>query len=304
MDKFLEMKTFAAVVDGGSFVQAADALGMSKPTVSRYVADLEQRLGVRLLQRTTRKLSLTGEGRAFYGRCKVVLADVATAEEEITSKSVAVKGLVRINVPVSFGLLELAPRWPAFMAKYPDVELDITLADRVVDLVEEGYDLAVRIARLPNSSLVSRTLASSHMVLCASPGYLKKHGKPRHPTELSKHAVLSYSLLATGDQWEFDGPEGKVTTTVKPILRTNSGDTCIAAARKHRGIVFQPSFMVSADLQSGALVELMPHYRSLEFGIYAVYPTRQHVSPKVRALIDFLAKEFAGVKWCQDAQAK
>ena len=299
MDKFLEMKTFAAVVDGGSFVQAADLLGMSKPTVSRYVADLELRLGVRLLQRTTRKLSLTEEGRAFYGRCKTVLADVELAEEEITSKSVAIKGLVRVNVPVSFGLLELAPLWPGFMAQYPDVVLDITLADRVVDLVEEGYDLAVRIARLPNSSLVSRQLASARMVLCASPGYLRKHGKPKHPSDLTQHAVMSYSLLATGDQWEFEGPEGKVAVTVKPVMRTNSGDTCIAAARMHRGVVFQPSFMVSADLQSGALVELMPQYRSLEFGIYAVYPTRQHVSPKVRALIDFLAKTMKGANWCE-----
>ena len=295
MDKFLEMKTFAAVVDGGSFVQAADALAMSKPAVSRHVAELEQRLGVRLLQRTTRKLSLTEEGRLFYGRCKTVLADVEVAEEEITAKSVAVKGLVRVNVPISFGLWELAPLWPDFMTKFPDVELDITFADRMVDLVEEGYDLAVRIARLPNSSLVSRKLASTRLVLCASPGYLKKHGKPKHPSELANHTVLSYSLLATGDNWNFNGPEGAVSVTVKPIMRTNSGDTCIAAARKHKGVVLQPSFMVNSDLQSGALVELMPSYRSIEFGIFAVYPTRQYVSPKVRALIDFLAKALKDV---------
>lgn len=299
MDKFLEMKTFAAVVDGGSFVHAADALEMSKPTVSRYVSDLEQRLGVRLLQRTTRKLSLTEEGRAFYGRCKTVLADVEVAEAEITSQSVAVKGVIKVNVPVSFGLLELAPLWPEFMTRYPQVTLDITLADRMVDLVEEGYDLAVRIARLPNSSLVSRKLATTRMVLCAAPGYLKKHGTPRHPSELTAHAVLSYSLLATGDQWEFNGPEGTpVTVTVKPVMRTNSGDTCIAAARKGKGIVFQPSFMVNSDLRSGTLIELMPQFRALEFGIYAIYPTRQHVSQKVRAMIDFLAKALADASWC------
>ncbi|MEY4883858.1 MAG: hypothetical protein RIS34_1712 [Pseudomonadota bacterium] len=295
MDKFLEMKTFAAVVDGGSFVQAADALDMSKPAVSRHVAELEQRLGVRLLQRTTRKLSLTEEGRQFYGRCKTVLADVEVAEEEITSQSIAVKGLIKVNVPVSFGLWELAPLWPDFMAKFPDVELDITLADRIVDLVEEGYDIAVRIAHLPNSSLVSRKLASTRLVLCASPAYLKKHGKPKHPSELAEHAVLSYRLLATGDQWNFEGPEGSVSVTVKPVMRTNSGDTCIAAARKSKGVVLQPSFLVNADLQSGALVELMPSYRSIEFGIFAVYPTRQYVSPKVRALIDFLAQALKSV---------
>lgn len=290
MDKFLEMKTFAAVVDAGSFVQAADALSLSKPAVSRHVAELEQRLGVRLLHRTTRKLSLTEEGRLFYGRCKTLLADVEVAEEEITSQSVAVKGLIKVNVPVSYGLLQLAPLWPEFMARYPEIEMDITLADRMVDLVEEGFDLAVRIARLPNSSLVSRKLAATRLVLCASPGYLKKHGQPLHPSELLQHAVLSYSLLASGDQWNFEGPEGSVAVTVKPVMRTNSGDTCIAAARKHQGVVLQPSFMVDADLHSGALVELMPQYRSIEFGIFAVYPTRQYVSPKVRALIDFLAR--------------
>ena len=295
MDKFLEMKTFAAVVDGGSFVHAADTLNLSKPAVSRHVAELEQRLGVRLLQRTTRKLSLTEEGRLFYGRCKSVLADVEVAEEEITAKSVAVKGLIKVNVPISFGLWELAPLWPDFMSKFPEVELDITFADRMVDLVEEGYDMAVRIARLPNSSLVSRKLASTRLVLCASPAYLKKHGKPKHPSELANHAVLSYSLLATGDQWNFNGPDGAVSVTVKPIMRTNNGDTCIAAARKHKGVVLQPSFMVNSDLQSGALVELMPTYRSIEFGIYAVYPTRQYVSPKVRALIDFLVKALKNV---------
>jgi len=242
MDKFLEMRAFTAVVDAGSFVQAAEALQMSKPTVSRYLADLEQRLGVRLLQRTTRKLSLTEEGRAFYGRCKAVLADLEVAEAEVTARSVVVNGLIKINVPVSFGLQHLAPLWPAFMDKYPDVLLDISLADRVVDLVEEGYDMAVRIARLPSSSLVSKKLASTRLVVCASPGYLRAHGEPKHPSELAQHAVLAYSLLATGDLWEFDGPEGKLSVNVNPVLRTNSGDTCRMAALKDRGVVLQPSF--------------------------------------------------------------
>jgi len=297
MDKFLEIQTYAAVVDLGSFVKAADVLEMSKPTVSRYVSDLEERLGVRLLQRTTRKLSLTEEGRSFYARCKAVLADVQAVESEITSKSLVVNGLIKINVPVSFGLLELAPRWADFMSKYPELTLDITLSDRMVDLVEEGFDLAVRIASLPSSSLISRKLASTKMVLCASPTYIKKHGKPKHPSDLANHAVLSYSLLATGDTWEFDGKEGKVKVNVRPIMRSNSGDTCVAAARKHKGIIGQPSFMVSEDLKRGTLVELIPQFRLPEFGIYALYPSRQYVSPKVRALINFLAKEMEGVAW-------
>ena len=300
MDKFLEMKTFAAVVDAGSFVQAADALEMSKPAVSRHVADLEQRLGVRLLHRTTRKLSLTEEGRAFYGRCQTVLADLEVAEAEVTAKSIVINGLIKINVPVSFGLLHLAPLWPDFMSKYPDVLLDVTLADRMVDLVEEGYDMAVRIGDLQSSSLVSKKLASTRMMLCASPGYLKRHGQPRHPSELVDHTVLTYSLLATGDHWEFDGPVGKVSVTVTPSMRTNSGDTCRIAALNDKGVILQPSFMVGDDLRSGALVELVPEYRAREFGVYAVYPTRQYVSPKVRALMDFLSEAMQGVSWCNE----
>lgn len=297
MDKFGEMRTFAAVVDAGSFVQAADALDLSKAAVSRHVADLEQRLGVRLLQRTTRKLSLTEEGGAFYGRCKSLLAELEEAEAEITSKSVEASGLVKINVPVSFGLLHLAPLWPAFMAKHPKVSLDVTVSDRMVDLVEEGYDMAIRIARLPSSSLVSRKLAASRLILCASPAYLRKHSKPKHPSELANHAVLSYSLLVMGEQWEFEGPEGNVTVAVKPVLRTNSGDICRAAALKHQGVILQPSFIVGDDLRKGTLVELMPKYRSLEFGIYAIYPSRRYVSPKVRVLIDFLSSAMHGVSW-------
>jgi DNA-binding transcriptional LysR family regulator len=297
MDKFQEMKAFVAVVDAGSFVLAADTLGMSKPTVSRLLADLERRLAVRLLQRTTRKLSLTEAGRNFYARCKSLLGDVELAEAEVSSTSVVVKGQIRVNVPVSFGLQELAPLWPVFMRAFPDVALDITLADRMVDLVEEGYDLAVRIAALPNSTLVSRKLAATRLVLCAAPGYLRRHGTPQHPSDLTAHAVLSYSLLATGDQWEFDGADGKTRVLVKPVLRTNSGDTCIAAARENQGIVLQPSFMVSQYVRAGALVELLPEYRSREFGIYAVYPSRQHVSSKVRALIDFLSVQLAAARW-------
>ena len=297
MDKFLEMQTFASVVDAGSFVRAAESLDMSKAAVSRYVADLEERLGVRLLHRTTRKLSLTEEGRAFHVRCKVLLGELEEAESEITASSAQASGLVKINVPVTFGIMYLAPLWSDFMAANPRVTLDVTLSDRVVDLVEEGYDLAVRIGSLPNSSLISRKLASTRMVLCASPAYLKKHGHPKHPADIAEHTVLAYSLLAMGDHWELEGPPGKVKVLVHPVMRTNSGDTCRAAALKHQGIILQPSFLVEEDLRSGALVEFMPQYRSAEFGIYAVYPSRQYVSAKVRLLIEFLAKALGNATW-------
>ena len=292
MDRFFEMQTFAAVVDAGSFVKAADALGVSKAAVSRYVGDLEARLGVRLLHRTTRRLSLTGEGQVFYARSKELLAGVDEAEAEITSRSGAASGLLRINAPVTFGIRHLAPLWGLFRARYPNVTLDVTLADRVVDLVEEGYDVAIRIATLPSSTLISKRLATTRMVLCASPDYLKAHGAPRRPAELTAHAVISYSYWSTRDEWHFDGPQGHVSVKTQPCLHTNSGDTCRAAALAHQGIILQPTFLVGDDLAAGTLVELMPEFRSIELGIYAIYPTRKHVSPKVRALIDFLAEHF------------
>lgn len=297
MDRFTEMQAFAAVVDAGSFVRAADALQVSKTAVSRLVGDLEARLGVRLLHRTTRRLSLTVEGEVFHARCKELLADVEEAEAEVTARADEAVGLLRLNVPVSFGLLHLAPLWPAFLQQHPKVTLDVTLADRIVDLVEEGYDLAVRIARLPASSLVSRKLGSTRLVLCASPEYLRRHGTPSHPDQIAQHTVFAYTLLASGDTWNFEGPQGPVSVKVTPRMRSNSGDTCCAAALQHQGIVLQPSFMVGAHLRSGALVEVLPDHRSIELGVYAVYASRKHLTPKVRVLIDYLAEAFRTRDW-------
>lgn len=291
------MTVFTAVVDAGSFVGAAEALGLSRAAVSRLVGELESRLGVRLLHRTTRRLSLTDEGRIFHLRCKAVLAELDEAEAEVSARSGAARGLLKLNVPVTFGLLHLAPLWSEFMARHPGVVLDITLSDRVVDLVEEGYDMAVRIGRLASSSLIGRQLSSTRMVLCASPGYLAAHGAPRHPRDLADHAVISYSLFSMGEQWEFEGPDGAVSVKVEPRMRTNSGDTCRQAALHDSGIVLQPSFLVGEDVEAGRLVELMPEYRSIELGIYAVYASRQHVSPKVRLLIDHLQRALAGRRW-------
>lgn len=297
MDKFQEMRAFVAVVDAGSFVRAADALDLSKTAVSRLVSELEARLGTRLLQRTTRKLSLTPEGEVFHERCRQLLDGVSEAEAELSAHAGEAIGQLRLNVPVSFGLLHLAPLWPAFMALHPKVVLEVTLSDRLVDLVDEGYDLAVRISRLQASSLVSRQLTSTRLILCASPQYLKRHGAPQHPLDIAQHSVIAYSLLSKGDQWEFMGPEGPVGVKVRPRMYTNSGDTCCAAALHHQGIVLQPSFLVATHLASGALVELLPQYRSMELGVYAVYPSRKHLTPKVRVLIDFLVQAFRMRAW-------
>lgn len=252
---------------------------------------------MRLLHRTTRKLSLTQEGEVFYARCRELLGAVAEAEAEVSERSGQALGGLKVSAPVSFGVMHLAGLWAGFMAAHPNVALDVTLSDRMVDLVEEGFDVAVRIARLPSSSLVSRKLSSTRMVLCASPQYLKDHGIPEHPSELARHQVLAYTLLATGESWTFDGPQGPLSVRVTPRLHSNSGDTCRAAALGHQGIILQPTFLVGNDLRSGRLVEVLPEYRSIELGIYALYPTRKHVLPKVRLLIDYLVQSFADAPW-------
>jgi DNA-binding transcriptional LysR family regulator len=297
MDRFQEMKVFSAVVEAGSFTGASDVLDMSKAAVSRHVAELEERLGVRLLHRTTRKLSPTTEGEIFHARCRELLDNLDEAEAEITSRSGEASGLLKVNVPVTFGLMHLAPLWPALLARHPKLELDITLSDRVADVVEEGFDLAVRIGQLPASSLISRKLASTRMVLCASPGYLQRRGEPAHPDQLPQHDVISYSLFSSGENWSFTGPDGQASVKVAPRVRTNSGDTCRAAALQHQGVVLQPTFIVGEDLAQGTLREIMTGYRSIELGVYAVYPTRKFVSPKVRLLIDFLVEAFAAPAW-------
>ncbi|MEY2892609.1 MAG: HTH-type transcriptional regulator DmlR [Pseudomonadota bacterium] len=297
MDRFLEMQAFVAVVDAGSFVRGADALQMSKSVVSRLVGELETRLGVRLLQRTTRRLSLTREGELFHDRCRDLLSGLVDAEVEVTQHAGDVKGELRVSAPVTFGLMHLAPLWPRFMDEHPNLLLDVTHGDRLVDLVDEGYDVAVRIARLPSSSLVSRRLAATRLILCASPQYLRERAAVRHPADLAAHPVFSFKLLATGEHWHFEGPEGAVVVKVNPRMRSSSGEACCVAALAHKGLILQPSFLVGEHLASGALVEVLPAYRSTELGIYAVYPSRKQLAPKVRRMVDFLAVAFAQPVW-------
>ncbi|ANF58338.1 LysR family transcriptional regulator [Halotalea alkalilenta] len=299
MDLLQAMKTFTAVVEAGSFVGAMESTDLSKPAISRHVAELEQHLGTRLLQRTTRRLSLTSEGQAYYQRCKEILLAVQEAEAEVGCSSLQVQGPLRIGAPQTFGALHLAALWGRFAAENPQVSLDIVLSDRVVDLVEEGYDLVIRIARLSDSSLVSRPLARTRMVLCASPAYIAKHGAPTHPHELARHDVVSYSYWSSRDVWSFQGPAGEVTVRTRSRIHANNGDTCRAAALAHQGIILQPDFLVHEDLRSGALVELMPDFHAAELGIFAVYPTRKQLPLKVRRLVDFLVDALRTPPWAQ-----
>jgi DNA-binding transcriptional LysR family regulator len=296
------MSSFVAVVDAGSFVAAADATGLSKAAVSRHVAELEQRLGTRLLQRTTRRLSVTTEGVAFYSRCRELLTAIDEAESELSATGNEASGQIRVNAPLTFGVLHLAPLWGRFMDQNPKVSLDVTLADRVVDLVEEGYDVAVRISTMTSSTLISRKLATTRLFLCASPAYLERRGIPRHPQELTAHRVIAYSYLTTRDEWQFTGPHGAVSVRVRACLHTNNGDTCRLAALDGQGIVLQPDFLVGEDLGRGTLVELMSDYRAIELGIYAIYPSRKYLPLKIRRLVDFLAEALRAPPWAIPAR--
>jgi DNA-binding transcriptional LysR family regulator len=297
MSKLQQMSSFVAVVEAGSFVGAAHATGASKAAVSRHVSELEQRLGIRLLHRTTRRLSLTEEGRMFFERAKELLESIDEAESRLTQRTGEARGVLRINAPVTFGALHLAPLWGPFADSNPKVSLDITLSDRVVDVVDEGCDLAIRITAIADSTLVTRKLASTRMVLCASPGYLARSGTPAHPHDLARHTVISYTYWSTRDEWQFSGPDGPVTVHVTSRIHTNNGDTCRRAALAHHGVILQPDFIVGPDLRRGDLVELMPDYRAIEVGIYAVYASRRNLPLKTRHLIDYLADALRAPSW-------
>lgn len=298
MDRYREMETFMAVVEAGSFVAAAEKLRISKSVASRIIQDLEIRLDGRLLQRTTRKLSLTDIGQAYYQRCKHILEEIEVAESAVGKDRDAVIGLLKVSAPLTFGAKYLAQYWGEFLKRHPSVELDLTLLDRRVDLVGEGYDLAIRIApQQEDSSLVSRKLASSRMVMCAAPQYLEKYGTPQTLEEIARHEFIGYSYLPTGDVWKFKSRETTEGLRVNPRLRVNNGDTCRSVALQGLGIIVQPSFIISDDLSAGNLVEILPEWYAEERGIYAVYPTRQHLSGKVRALVDYLADKLKQEKW-------
>jgi DNA-binding transcriptional LysR family regulator len=297
MDRALEMLVFCTVVEKSSFVGACEPLEMSKAAISRYVSGLEERLGARLLHRTTRRLALTEEGRQFYHQAKEVLAMMDAAEEAVSSAAPEPTGVLRVNAPVSFGITHLGPIWADFMQAYPKVELDISLNDRLVDLVEEGFDAAVRIARMENSSLIGRRLASTRMRLCASPAYLERHPPVLTLADLTHHGVVAYTNFASGNDWLFEGPDGPESVRTRSVVRCNNGDTCRSIALAGGGISLQPSFMVAKDLHAGTLLEILPDYRSIELGVYVVYPSRKHLPPKVRALVHFLGERFAQPEW-------
>lgn len=298
IDLLAAMKTYVAVVDGGSFAEAADRLGVSRAMVSKQIQKLEEHLGTRLMNRTTRRLSVTETGRAFYERSVQILGDVDEAEHVAGDMTRMPQGVLRISIPLSYGQHRLAGIIGDYTQAYPAVRLDIALSDRKVDLVEDGFDLAIRIGAQPQQDLIARKLGGVHSVVCASPAYLARRGTPLQPTDLARHACLDYTLSATGADWRLQQVGGTaglapVSVPVSGPIRADNGDLIRLAALSGAGIVFQPHFIVGADLAAGRLVHLLPAWQSAELGVYAVYPSRKHLSAKVRTFVDFLVAALA-----------
>jgi DNA-binding transcriptional LysR family regulator len=292
MDRLDDMLAFIAVVDCHSFSAAAERLGVSKSVMSRRLSDLENRLGARLLNRTTRRLSLTEVGQAFYERCSRIVADLDEAERAVADLYAAPRGRLRINAPVSFGVMHLAPAIATFLADHPAIEIDIDLNDRTVDLVNEGYDLAIRIGRLRDSSLIARRLSPSRRVVCASPAYLQRRGMPGTPDDLARHDCLIYTNIPLAEQWQF-AIDGEVRPVrVSGRLHASNGDLLRAAAVAGLGIAVLPTFLVGDLLASGALCCLPFAGPVPDAAVHAIYPQSRHLSPKVRVFVDFLASRF------------
>lgn len=279
------MSAYVRVAELGSYTRAAEALDLSRTRVSRLVMELENHLGVRLLQRTTRRLHLTEAGESYLARAQGILQALEEAEAELGAGSTEVCGRLRVNGPMSFGTRFLSPPITRFMVAHPALQVRLDLNDRRVDLLEEGYDLAIRIGELPDSSLVARRLARSHMLLCASPDYLTRFGEPRSLAELAEHRCLRYRT-ASGTDWQLDGQR----LTVHGPLESNNGDVLTQAAEAGLGIAHQPSFLITESIKSGRLVPLLIEEASVFIDIYGVYPARHHLPAKVERLLDFLAE--------------
>lgn len=291
LDRITGLRVFQRVSSLGSLSAAARALSMSQTMATKHMAALELRLGVRLLHRTTRKLTLTDAGRSYLQSVERILADLDEADSAISLDTIEARGMLKLNAPVSFGIRVMAPLLPELLRAYPALSIDLGLADRQVDLVEEGWDLAIRIGTLTDSTLVARRLAPCPMVVCAAPAYLAARGSPRRISELIGHDCLGYTLSRSvgADRWSFGGGT-RASVAVSGVLRASNGDALVMAAVAGLGIVYQPEFLVAREIEAGLLVPLELDHPPLQLGgIYALYPVDRRPPAKVRVAIDFLA---------------
>ncbi|WKN19810.1 LysR family transcriptional regulator [Azotobacter vinelandii] len=292
MDRLTSMAVFAKAVELGSFSAAAETLQMSPQLVGKYVQGIEQRLGVRLLNRTTRRQSLTDFGRTFYERSKIILAEVEIAESMAAEVRATPAGRLRINAPVSFGMHTLSRRLPEFMEAFPQVEVELTLTNRSVDLIDEGFDAVFRVGQLADSGLIAVPLAPYRLVLCAAPQYLEKHPELRTPWDLQKHNCLGFAYTELRTHWTFDGPDGRVVVPVSSRLMVDHGEPLLCAALAGLGIMLQPLELVQVSLAEGRLVQLLPDYRVPERPMHILYAPDRRVTPKLRSFLDFAVAAF------------
>lgn len=293
MDKFESMRAFTQVVTSGGFAAAAREMGVSRSSVNKLVIALENELGTQLLHRSTRVVTPTETGLAFYERCVEILTSLEEAERSITQLHEEPKGRLRVNAPMSFGTMHLAPALADFLVQYPDLQVQLTLNDRFIDPIEEGFDVTVRIAKTQASaSLIVHSLAPAKRVLCAAPNYLASQGTPVHPNELHQHSCLHYGQLTVEDQWTLSGTDGDYTVSVRGVLCSNNGEVLRDAAVRGLGIALLPQFIVETELHQGTLQVVLPDYHPSELSISVVYPVNRHLSVKIRLLVDFLKERF------------
>ncbi len=294
MDRWSAMEAFVRVVEAGSFVGGAERLGISTSSLSRLIAELEQHLGARLLNRTTRRLSLTESGQSYYERCVALLAELAEAEAVAGEATAKPSGTLRLTCSYNMAEQRVAPAVASFADRYPDVKFEVIVSDRVVDLIEEGFDLAIRVGPVGSDRLVARRLGSMRLVLAASPDYLKRRGAPQAPQDLVDHNALTYAYAATPRLWHFTDARGnEYEAKDSGTLHANSGDALRAAAVAGLGILCEPDFLLAAALARGELVPLLADYQTRGGEIWAVYPSRRHLSLKVRLFVEHFSALFA-----------
>jgi DNA-binding transcriptional LysR family regulator len=292
---------FAKVAETGSFAKAAADLGLSQPTISKAITRLEARLKTTLFHRTSRRMSLTASGQASLERAARILAEGEAVEAEVTEHSKNLRGAIRVAAPMSFGIKHLAPAIPEFMAQHPDVTLDLHFSDELIDVVAQGFDLALRISSLPDSSLLARRLCAVRLLLVGAPAYFEQHGRPTHPRDLATHRALRYAHARVGEAWRFrHARRGEFSQVVPDVLRVNNAEGLEPALRAGLGLALQPEFLAYEDLQSGRLQTTLDDWQIAPIALHIVTPPGRTRPARVHALIEFLAAHFARAPWAQD----
>lgn len=292
MDRLSSMSIFVKAVELGSFSAAADALKMSPQLVGKHVQFLEQHLGVRLLNRTTRRQHLTEVGSQFYERSRNILAEVESAEALAAETRAVPRGRLKVNAPVTFGINALVPKLPRYLKAYPEVSIELSLSNRMVDLIDEGYDAVFRVGELADSGLIARRLDPYRLVICAAPSYLRSYGEPLKPDDLADHECLIFSHTILRTHWDFDGPDGHVSVSISGRLVVDSGEALLQAALTGLGIILQPFELVRSSLEQGLLVPILPDYSVPTRSLHILYAPDRRITPKLRSFLDFASVEF------------